>query len=378
MRKKKILIGLTALLLLLAGVGLWDMYRFASTPANEALGEEARYYYLLVEKGASFDRVAEDLFAQGGLGSVDRFKLLGRLKGEVANIKAGEFEFSTAWTPAEVLEQLVSGRTLLHRITIPEGLPWWEVGELLERGGFATAEDFAACVKDADLLRRYGIPFATAEGFLFPETYLLNKGRTPTKAYAQSAMETMVRTFWSKTAPIWAEAAFAAQLTPVEEPVASYGQVVASFVPAFARENPNEVKRLVILASLVEKESAVADERPRIAGVYSNRLRINMPLQCDPTIIYGLGDRYKGKILRSHLTDASNPYNTYKFYGLPPGPICSPGLGAIQAAAEPEVNKYLYFVATGKADGRHIFSRTLSEHNAAVLRYRAVVRAGRR
>jgi UPF0755 protein len=153
------------------------------------------------------------------------------------------------------------------------------------------------------------------------------------------------------------------------------GRVIASFVPRYAREYQEEVKRLVILASLVEKESAVPDERPRIAGVYSNRLRIGMPLQCDPTIIYGLGPGFAGKILRPHILDSSNVYNTYRFYGLPPGPICSPGLGAMQAAFHPENNNYLYFVATGNSDGRHVFSRTLREHNIAVDQYRANLRA---
>lgn len=380
-RRTRILLGIVVTLAVLLGAGagvfFWQLNQFKSTSPAAAKGEEPRYYYLLVEKGASFDQVAEDIFREGGITDIDRFKFYGRWEGKASSIKAGEFEFNTGWTPVQVLDQLVSGKVLLHRITIPEGLPWWEVGKLLESKGFATAADFAECVNDSRLMKRYGIPFDNAEGFLFPETYLLNKGRVPTKAHAQSAMQTMVQTFWSKTAAIWAEADSASQLTPNSEGgvvVSSSGQVIASFVPAFAREKPQEVKRLVILASLVEKESAVADERPRVAGVYANRLRINMPLQCDPTVIYGLGEKYPGKILRSHLLDGANPYNTYKFYGLPPGPICSPGLQAMNAAFKPEVNSFLYFVSTGRADGRHIFSKTLDEHNRAVQQYRQALR----
>jgi UPF0755 protein len=378
-KPKKILLGILAFIVLATLGGLGGLYlvigNFASTPSSQALGLEPRYFYLLVERGSSFDQVANDLYREGAISSIDKFKMLGRLRGASSQIKAGEFEFNTAWTPEQVLDQLVNGRSLLHRLTIPEGLPWWEVARLLEENGFARAEDVAELVRDPKLLQRYGIPFATAEGFLYPETYMLNKGRVPTKAHAQSAMQTMLRTFWSKTAPLWNEAGVDEAGSGGGVDVSASVRVIASVVPRYARENPAEVKRLVILASLVEKESAVVDERPRIAGVYSNRLRIDMPLQCDPTIIYGLGPGFAGKILRPHLLDSANVYNTYRFYGLPPGPICSPGLGAMQAAFHPENNSFLYFVATGNPDGRHTFSRTLREHNAAVEQYRANLRA---
>ncbi len=371
------------LLALGAAAGAYAYYEaksFLDTPANVALGQEERFFYLIVEPGTSFDRVAAKLYEEGGISNDRYFKLLGRWKKATASIKAGEFEFHTSWKPEQVLDQLVAGRSLLHRVTIPEGLPWWEVGRLLEARGFVKFEDFETCVKDSKLMRRYGIPFATAEGFLYPETYMFNKSRTPTSAHAESAVATMVQTFWSATATIWEEAAQKAGLQPAEGvEVTASGQIIASFVPLFARKNPAEVKRLITLASLVEKESAIADERPVIAGVYCNRLRINMPLQCDPTIIYGLGQNFKGPILRSHIRDGANLYNTYKIYGLPPGPICSPGLQAMYAAFKPENNKFLYFVATGKADGRHVFSRTLADHNRAVQQYRKVqdeVRAG--
>ena len=133
--------------------------------------------------------------------------------------------------------------------------------------------------------------------------------------------------------------------------------------------DPAALKRLIILASLVERETAVPDERARVAGVYALRMQKNMLLQCDPTIIYGVGPSFTGAIKRSQLDDAKNLYNTYIHPGLPPGPICSPGLASLKAALNPEQHDYLYFVATG-TDGRHVFSKTLNEHNKAVQDYR--------
>lgn len=212
------------LILVLIGLGLgaaggtyayFEAKKFLNTPANELLGEEERFFYVIVEPGSSFDRVANQLYEEGGISDARYFKLLGRWKKATANIKAGEFEFHNSWKPEQVLDQLVTGRSLLHRVTIPEGLPWWEVGRLLEARGFVTYDDFAEAVKDQKVMRRYGIPFATAEGFLYPETYMFNKSRTPRKEHAESAVATMVQTFWAATADIWEEAAQAAGL---EEP----------------------------------------------------------------------------------------------------------------------------------------------------------------
>lgn len=369
---------LLLLFIVLLGGGLgvfvyFEAKNFLATPANVAWNEKERFFYIIVEPGSSFDRVANRLYEEHGISDIRSFKLLGRWKKVTGSIKAGEFEFNSGWKPQQVLDQLVAGHSLLHRVTIPEGLPWWEVGKLLEAGGFVRFSDFEACVKDTRLMRRYGIPFANAEGFLYPETYMFNKSITPTRAHAEAAVAAMVQTFWAATASLWETAAREAGLRAAEGvEVTASGQIIASFVPLYARKYPVEVKRIVTLASLVEKESAVPDERPTVSGVYANRLRVNMPLQCDPTIIYGLGPRFKGPILRSHLRDAGNPYNTYKIYGLPPGPICSPGLQALQAALKPEEHKYLYFVATGKPDGRHIFSSNLMDHNRAVQQYRKI------
>ena len=375
---KRFFIMLFLFLLVLGGGFVFYAYHaakhFLATPANVTLGIEENFFHLAVEPGNTFDQVAGKLKANGAISDVLKFKLLGRWKQATSQIKAGEFEFSTGWKPEQVLDQLINGRSLLHRVTIPEGLPWWEVGRILETNGFVRFTDFEACVKDTRLMRRYGIPMATAEGFLFPETYMLNKSLAPTRQQAEVAVTTMIQNFWTSTAGIWSEAAKAANMKETEGvEVTASGQIIAAFVPLYARKFPEEVKRLVTLGSLVEKESAVPDERPLVSGVYTNRLRINMPLQCDPTIIYGLGPGFKGPILRSHLRDGGNLYNTYKIYGLPPSPICSPGLQALRAAFRPAEHKYLYFVATGRPDGRHVFSTTLADHNKAVQDYRREV-----
>ena len=161
------------------------------------------------------------------------------------------------------------------------------------------------------------------------------------------------------------------------------GNATASSVQAQAQAaspdpedlDPDALRRLVILASLVEKETAIPGERARVAGVYANRLRLGMLLQCDPTIIYGVGESFTGSIRKSQLNDAKNSYNTYIHAGLPPGPVCSPGLEAIKAAAIPERHDFLYFVATG-VDGGHSFSKTLNDHNKAVQIYRSRMREG--
>lgn len=360
----------------LAAYAYVDGKKFINTPANVALGQDAKFFYLVIKPGTTFNQVVEHLYAEGGISDKDRFKIYGRIRKAASKIKAGEFEFNSSWNPQEVMDQLISGRVLPHRITIKEGLPWWEVAALLESKGFAKSADFEAIITNPAFLRKYGIPFANAEGFLFPDTYMLNRPRTLTKEQAEHVAETLVRTFWQKSSGLWKDATAVDSLNGGAYPQRPEG--ISNLVPDFALAKPDEVKRIIILATLVEKETAVADERPRVAGVYSNRLRIKMPLQCDPTIIYGLGPKFNGTIYRSQINDRKNPYNTYQLPGLPPGPICSPGLGALNAAFAPENNQFLYFVATAAGDGRHTFSKTLKEHNQAVQRYRQAVRSNTR
>jgi UPF0755 protein len=342
---------LTRLLFLCIFLGLcaggfvgYEAWRFLNTaPANP--GAELLFD---VESGASFRKIAEQL-EKAGLGTdAEKFILLARYKKWDARMQSGRFQLHSGWLPEQILEQLVNGQPLLYRVTLREGLAWWEVARILEQAGFVRADDFRAAIFSPDFLRHYGIPFHNAEGFLYPDTYLLKKSDNPDLAAARAVAGRLVDTFWQKTTQIW---------------------------PEGRRPNPQRLRQLVILASIVEKESAVPEERPRIAGVFAKRLSIKMPLQADPTVIYGLGQSFDGNLRRVHLEDPNNLYNTYKIPNLPPGPICSPGLSSLKAALMPEEHNYLYFVAKG--DGGHVFSTNLNDHNRAVRQWVQIQREQR-
>ena len=225
---------------------------------------------------------------------------------------------------------------------MPEGLTLRQIARLVEQAGLGTAESFDRAARDPELLARYAVPAQSAEGFLFPETYKFT--RKPGND-ARQVVEAMLRQFAKKAQEAWPKG------------------------PPQGRE----LFEAVTLASIVEKETGRPEERPRVAGVFVNRLARKMLLQTDPTIIYGLGERFDGNIRRTHLDDPRNPYNTYQHPGLPPGPICNPGLESLKAVAASEKHDFLYFVS--KNDGSHQFSRTLDEHNSAVNRYQ--IRKGR-
>ena len=389
--KKIVLILLVALI----GAGsyiAYDGYTFLTTPAATS----PREIMFEILPGATFDRVAWDLYKAGALKNVFRFRVLAKVKNKLGSIQAGEFAINTGWAPEQLLAHLTSGKPVQYRLALREGLPWWEVARLVEEGGFAKASEFEAIIHDPEFLRQYGIPFANAEGFLYPETYLLKKPKElGGRAQAETVARTLVEMFWQRS---WASLTqFAAtdatpkgaslylpnftlkngipiRVNPVPPPTANTATSTPAIQPLPVPVSLETLRYLVILASLVEKETGVAEERTLVAGVYANRMRIGMLLQCDPTIIYGLGKEQRGPIRRSQLDDAKNLYNTYKHSGLPPGPICSPGAAAIQAAVAPEKHEYIYFVATGKPDGTHTFSTNLRDHEKAVKIYRATQR----
>lgn len=314
-----------------------DIQTFLHTaPASEGTA-----VIINIEPGMTLAQASALLEKEGIITSAARFQILARYKEKGRSLQAGRFLLNTGWLPEKVLDMLASGKAMLYRLTLREGLTWWETAEILEKEGFCKATDFTSVIHDPEFLRHWGIPFESAEGFLFPETYLLPKPREMNKQSARSMANRLVEMFWRKADTLWQK----------------------------NRPAANEVKRLVTLASIVEKETAVPEERPRVAGVYQKRLDINMLLQADPTVIYGLGKTFSGSLLRKHLEDPNNRYNTYKNQGLPPGPICSFGLSALQAALAPEQHDYLYFVASGTGNG-HIFSKNLTEHNKAVREYR--------
>ncbi len=334
--------GLLLVLGLAARGWLWREARIFLDSAPESPGREIGFD---VTPGARLGQVAAALAEKGLITDARKFSLLARYKQWENRLQAGRFALNTGWTPERVLDVLVNGKPVLFRVTIPEGLTWWQTGRLLEEAGLVRFADFREVIADPDFLRHYGIPFATAEGFLMPDTYLLKKADAPDeaqfKAQARAVAGRMVDNFWRRTAAVW---------------------------PGKVKPGGNDLKTWVILASVVEKETAIDKERPRVAGVYQNRLARRMLLQADPTVIYGLGPAFDGNLRRKHLDDPANLYNTYQRPGLPPGPICSFGSAALAAAINPEQHDFLYFVA--KTDGgEHTFSSTLAEHNRAVRQY---------
>jgi len=295
-----------------------------------------REVVVLIRPGMTLPAIAGELERQGLIKSAQAFVFLAKLHSRMTSARAGEFQLNSGWTPQEILRVLTTTSGLQHRIQVREGLPWWTVAKLFEAEGLASRDGFAQAMKNATLLDKYGIPAASAEGYLFPQTYQLPKSFDDSSA---AAVEAMLKEFSRQAKKLWPEGP----------------------PPA------DELRRVVILASLVERETGDPSERARIAGVFANRLKLGMRLQCDPTTIYGLGESFGGDLKRAHLEDPSNPYNTYAHAGLPPGPICSPGFDSLKAALNPEQNDFIFFVAKG--DGSHEFSRNLAEHNQAVTRF---------
>lgn len=326
---------LSFLVLAVLLVGLWGAHHVISygySPIHKP-GEEK---IIQIQKGWSFAQVASELQEEGVIEDTFWFKVLARVSGKMTTLKAGEYRVHTEWSRMELLRHLEEGKELLHRVSIPEGSTWWEVARIVDNSGLAEYQEVAEQVEDQELLDRYNIAGDTAEGFLFPETYHFSRQR----ANASHIVETMLQQFWKQAEEnLWPED------PPGEE----------------------RLYRVVTLASMVERETGVPQERPRIAGVFKNRLQRQMLLQCDPTVIYGLGPDFVGNLRRKHLRDEDNPYNTYQHPGLPPSPIASPGLESIEAVLSPEEHDYLYFVSRG--NGTHKFSRTLQEHNKAVRKY---------
>lgn len=262
-----------------------------------------------------------------------KFSLLARVKSLDKGIKAGEYRLSAAMSPADILEKLARGDVALYRFTIPEGFSARQIARAAADSGWGPEAEFNQALSDRALLEAHDIPGDSFEGYLFPDTYFFPKTARP-----RTIIETMAKHFSSVLEPQWEKRAGELGLT---------------------------LHQVVTLASIIEKETGVASERPLIASVFHNRLRRGMRLQSDPTVIYGIRD-FDGNLTRKHLKTRT-PYNTYRIKGLPPGPIASPGQGALEAALYPAETEYLYFVA--KKDGTHHFSSGIKAHNRAVRRY---------
>jgi UPF0755 protein len=287
-----------------------------------------------IPRGVSTRRIGE-LLEVAGLVRSPLEALAYRAFHPKSSLQAGEYVFLKERSSWEVLSKIARGEVYFRELTIPEGYSIFDLARLVDAEGLMSPADFLAAAKDPSLIRDLAPQATSLEGYLFPSTYRLKRRVT--------ALDLCRR------------------LT------GQFRQVAKELnIPA------GDLHSLVTLASLVEKESGVPEERPQIAGVFHNRLRLDMKLECDPTVIYAaqLAGRYRGTIYRSDL-DYESPYNTYRTKGLPPGPIANPGKGSLQAALRPMETKAIFFVAEPNATGRHVFSETLADHNRAVEKYRS-------
>ena len=307
---------------------------FVAACSGEPHGAPVR---VIIPRGASFGQAADSLSRNGVIGSAKLFTLYGRVVGGDRNIKPGTYllKHGTPWN--SIIDALNGGHGLVNTVTIPEGWTISQITPALAKTLKVPADSVTAAVRDTALLARLDIPNPTLEGYLFPDTYAFPIGTT-----ARQAVREMVYSFERRWKPSWDTAALAMKI------------------------NRND---LVTMASIVEKEARVPEERPVIAAVYYNRLRKGMLLQADPTVQYALG-HHVGRVLYKDLAIKS-PYNTYINKGLPPGPIASPGAASLAAAANPASVQYLYFVAS--PDGHHEFRMTLEQHATAVRQVRAAM-----
>jgi UPF0755 protein len=324
----------------LLGVAAWQAQRFMTTPvAVAAAGIEFE-----IADGSPFSVVSANLVENGVIDSDHWLRIYARLKGLTGAVQAGEYRIEADATPMSILRQFTSGDVYLHAFTIVEG---WNYRDLLAALHAHDAIDASLTEEDwPGLLSELGATVSYPEGLFLPETY-----RFPRNTHDRDLLAQAYELMQEVLAAEWQARNEAAVV-----------------------ESPYEA---LILASIVEKETARADERERIAGVFTRRLQQRMRLQTDPTVIYGIGPEFNGNLTRKDLR-TDTPYNTYTRHGLPPTPIAMPGRAAIRAALNPAPGNELYFVATGLGDGSHAFSATKAEHDAAVAEYLKRLRQQRR
>ncbi len=287
-----------------------------------------------IDRGMTLKRVSIKLKEKQLVKSSLSFQILAYIRGQQNKLMAGEFELSPSMPPLEILETITSGKTILYEITIPEGLRIVEIAALLNDKKIVSAKEFIKWTRSKELMEPLGVSSSSLEGYLFPDTYRFSKNIP-----AKDIVKKMTQTFLKKAAK-----------------------------PEYkkrAKELGFNFNEIVTLASIIEKETGKAKERKKISAVFHNRLKKNMRLQSDPTVIYAIPN-FDGNIHKKDLSIKS-PYNTYKVKGLPPGPIANPGHASIVAALYPETSNHLYFVS--RQDGSHKFSNNLKDHNRAVRKY---------
>ncbi len=318
--------GAVLLLLLALGTALWVRHGLGP------LDEKGKSLNFVVKGGDTLSQVSQNLKKDGLIRSSALFGLAGRFMDYDRSIKTGEYRLNSAMSSLTILETLKKGEVINRYITIPEGFNVNQIARLLAKEGLTDGVSFLELSRDKSLIEGFGFSGNSLEGYLFPDTY-----RFMQKEDARKVITVLTNRF---------------------------KEIIGTLEPKI-KESGMTLQEIVTLASIVEKETAHPDERPLIARVFLNRLKRNMRLESDPTVIYGMVD-FNGNITKKDLKTRT-PYNTYVIKGLPPGPIASPGLAAILAVLNPAEGNYYYFVS--KNNGTHHFSETLKEHNRAVKRY---------
>ncbi len=321
--------------------GLLTYFWFSATFLSPAEEGSQQVVPFNVEKGWNIKTISKALEEKELINDWWSVYLLSRLqqdkiaKNGVINIFPGEYRITKGMTPNEVLQALVKGELIYYEILIPEGTRIKDMPDMMARSGLVTPEEALTALQDKTLIAEQNIPASSLEGYVFPDTYKFTRSEDAT-----SMVRKMLEEGTKKRTKEMYEKAVSLGLT---------------------------FHQILTLASIIEKETGDPAERPIISSVFHNRLRIGMPLQTDPTVIYGI-ENFDGNLTKQQLTEPG-PYNTYLNTGLPPTPICSPGLDAINAALNPEETEYLYFVSRG--DGTHQFSASYKEHREAVKRYQS-------
>lgn len=324
------LFGIIFLLLIVGGLGVGGFWYLGPFRAPQ---EET---FIQINRGTSSRAIAEKLAQEGLVRSSWAF-LAARALHPRARLQAGEYRFGAEQTPFEIFDKIQRGQVFFDVVTIPEGSNMFDIAVIVEKSTNIKGADFLKAAADPSTIRDLDPIAPNLEGYLFPSSYEVTHSTTAVQLCRMMTAE--FHKEWGK----------------IESEAVSKG----------------ELHRVVTLASLVEKETGLGNERPIVASVFSNRLRLNMPLQCDPTTVYAamLENHYNGVIHKSDLA-STNPYNTYAHAGLPPGPIANPGAQSLKAALHPADDHYLYFVARADGSGGHHFTSTLAEHEKAVADFR--------
>ncbi len=326
-----IILGIVFIVSVLVVAGCYVIYDYSVSPS----GSGKKEITFVVRPGQGFSSVTSALVKAGIVTSPKRFKVIGALNGNDKKIKAGEYLLSPEMTPGEVISVLTSGKVNLYAVTIPEGYNIYQIADVIDAAGIGRRDDFLKTACDKTLMGKLGLKtkYDSFEGYLFPDTYRFPKGIKQSEV-----IKVMLNRFWDVYNRDWEKRAKALGFS---------------------------VHEIVTLASIIEKETGDAAERPLISSVFHNRLKKRMRLETDPTVIYGIKD-FDGNLTRKHLREKTR-YNTYRIKGLPPGPIANPGQKSIEAALYPATSNYLFFVS--KRDTTHQFSTNIRDHINSVRKY---------